>query len=294
MRSALPYCSSIFLRKPWQRGLVGGVAGHHLIGQRKAFRRDDQRNDHLHAIGPLVPAVAVPALVAFRKGRIALEIGAGQIVEQHVELRVEQIFPALRQVVKQRFLMFNQPVQALVEFMDLRQFKARPQQIGHRAVLIPVPMQPPFAAGIDQTIAAKRLNDQIPARPLAARRQPLCPELIKTQLLVQRARQPARTPLPGPAQFHILEPNLHHLLVVDLDGTILGKQRHRLCRRRPILENLDRLAPRLPLRTVNLAEVEHLALNDPSTSNPAVLHHVPVTVLFTIFLAIRATEEHGA
>ncbi|MCH8059110.1 MAG: hypothetical protein IIA11_01490 [Proteobacteria bacterium] len=31
-------------------------------------------------------------------------------------------------------------VQALVELVDLHQFKARPQTIGHRAVVVPVPM----------------------------------------------------------------------------------------------------------------------------------------------------------
>ena len=117
---------------------------------------------------------------------------------------------------------------------------------------------------------------------------------LETELLVQRAGKPASTPLSGPAQFHVLEPNLHHLLIVDLDRTILGKQCQRLCRRGPIFEDLNRPAPGLALRIVYLAEVEHLSLNNTSTTNPAVFHHAPISVLFTIFLAIRATEEHRA
>ena len=42
------------------------VAGQHLVGQRQAFGRDDQRNHHLRAVRPLVTAVAVTALIALR------------------------------------------------------------------------------------------------------------------------------------------------------------------------------------------------------------------------------------
>ena len=89
------------LQKAPQRGLVRGVAGHHLVGQGKTLRRDHQRDDHLHAIRALVPAVAIAALVSFGKGRIALKIGAGQIVEQHLELHPKEILPALPQVLEQ-------------------------------------------------------------------------------------------------------------------------------------------------------------------------------------------------
>jgi hypothetical protein len=42
-----------------------------------------------------------------------------------------------------------------------------------------------------------------------------------------------------------------------------------------------------------LPEVEHLSLNNPSTGNAAVLYNTSVPVLFTVFLTIGATEEHG-
>ena len=47
------------LQERRQRGRICGVPRHHLVGQREAVRRDDQRDHHLHAVGPLVPAVAV-------------------------------------------------------------------------------------------------------------------------------------------------------------------------------------------------------------------------------------------
>jgi hypothetical protein len=58
---------------------VGGVAGQNLIGQRQSFRRDDERDDDLRAIRPLVAAVAVARLGAFRQiGGVDLEITAAR------------------------------------------------------------------------------------------------------------------------------------------------------------------------------------------------------------------------
>jgi len=102
-------------------------------------------------------------------------------------------------------------------------------------------------------------------------------------------RQPARTPLPGPPQLHLLQPNLHHRRIIDLPRKILGKQRHGPRRCRSLLEYLDRLAPSLTLRTVNLPEIENLSLNNPSPRYPAVLDHGPVPVRFPVLLPIGKT-----
>ena len=60
----------------------------------EALGRDNERDDVLAAISPLVTAVAVLAQVRFASLDIALEVGAGQVVQQHVELRAEQLAPA--------------------------------------------------------------------------------------------------------------------------------------------------------------------------------------------------------
>jgi hypothetical protein len=110
----------------------------------------------------------LPFVVVF-KGRIALEVRAGQIIEEHVELRVEQIFPSLCQMVEKGSLVFEQPVQALVKFVDFHQLKACPQKIGHGACFIPVPVKPPLTPGINETVTAKGLGYQIPTCSFAAR-----------------------------------------------------------------------------------------------------------------------------
>jgi hypothetical protein len=77
-----------------QRLAVGRIAGQDLVGERQAFGGDDEGDDELRAIGPLVAAVAVTAFGALGQvGGVDLEIGAGQIVEQDVEGRGGEIKP---------------------------------------------------------------------------------------------------------------------------------------------------------------------------------------------------------
>jgi hypothetical protein len=72
-----------------------GVAGQDFIGQRQAVRRHNERDDHLNAVRPMVPRIAEAAFVGFRKRRVRLEVSAGEIVEQHAEVGVEQVPPTL-------------------------------------------------------------------------------------------------------------------------------------------------------------------------------------------------------
>ena len=74
-------------QKGFQRGLVAGVARHHIVGWRKPFWSYHQGHDHLPAIRPLVLAVAETPFAAGR--RVALEIPAGQVVKQDLEFRLE-------------------------------------------------------------------------------------------------------------------------------------------------------------------------------------------------------------
>jgi len=115
----------------------------------------------------------------------ALQVRAGQVVEQHVVGGVEQVLPAPRQVIEQRPLMGKKKIQAPIQPMDLGQCVTGSQQVGHRAVPVPFPVQPPLTARIDQPIGCQRLEDQIPTRALAAQRQSLRPEPVQFQLVVE-------------------------------------------------------------------------------------------------------------
>jgi hypothetical protein len=89
------------------------------------------------------------ALVRVIVRRRGLEIGAGEVVQQHFEPRPEQVLPTLAQMREQRLLVGQQLVQAAIERSLLRQPIIRSEQIRHRALLEPLPVQAPLAAGID-------------------------------------------------------------------------------------------------------------------------------------------------
>ena len=289
-RSERPYCVSIFFRKSANVVLSLVLPVHHLIGQRKTLRRHDQGNHHLHAVRALVAAVSEPTLV--RKRRIALEIGGGQIVKQHVEARVEQRLPAFPQKREKRPLVLQQLVQTTVERVGADDAHRTAEQVPHGAVLVPVPVQPPLAARIDQLVAHQRLQHIQPTGALAARPQPRTPKPIQTQPIPQCQRQPTRTPLPWTVQAKILDVDPNHLAIQLRRFPIRRKQRHRRRTRIPP-QHLDRSAPGRALTVVDLAQVQHLTLHHAIVEVADVLHHAPVTVFLAVLEAPLGTHEHG-
>ena len=277
------------LKERRQRGVVGGVPRHYLVGQREALRRDDQRDHHLHAVGPLVPAAAETAL-AFER-RIALEIGRGQVVKQHVEARVEQRRPPAAQIREEVLLVRRQLVEAAIE----RVVGDRPvaaKEIAQRAVLVPVAVKTPLAARVDQPVAGEDLQDVEPPRALPARRQALTPETVQVQPVPQDQGQPARPPTARIVQRHLRDVDLDHLAGQLRRLAILGKQRH-LPRPRLALHHINRAAPRRTLAVVDLAQIEDLTLISPAATDPDVLHHTPIAVLLAVLEASFAAHEHG-
>ena len=99
-----------------------------------------------------------------------------------------------------RFSPHEQPVMTAIQLVDLGQPGILAQQIGQSAALKPLTVQPPFAPRRQQAIGDQYEQDLIPARPLTAHAEPLAPELIQLKLPPQQQRQPARAPLPRPAQ----------------------------------------------------------------------------------------------
>jgi hypothetical protein len=61
----------------------------------------------------VAPFAAVAALGAIPKRRVALEVGAGLIAQDHVEIGIRVILPASLQVGEERFLVFEQAVELL-------------------------------------------------------------------------------------------------------------------------------------------------------------------------------------
>ena len=112
----------------------------------------------------MIARISEAALVALGKRRIALEVGARQVVQQH---------------------------------------------IAHRAALKPLPMQPPLAARIHQSIRHQHHQHMMPIRARARFRQPGSTEFIQLQLLPQLHKPPTRAPLPGAMQPEFTQSHLH-------------------------------------------------------------------------------------
>ena len=181
MRWAWPYCAWIFCRNSFERGFVAGVARHDFIGQRKAFGTEHHRDDHLAAVGAFVPAVAV-----FGFGRLlhlALEISAGQVVEQQVVSGAEEIFPARLQMREERRPVRVNAIQTFVETVLGRHGEVFVEQLVHRAGQKPAAVQMPLAARSDQLAHRQQFEHFEPRHLGFAVGQALAPERAQLQFI---------------------------------------------------------------------------------------------------------------
>src|SRR5580658_10406150 len=112
-------------------------------------------------------------------------------------------------MAEELFLVPEHLVQTTIKRVLFNERKIFIQQISHRALLKPLPMQPPLAARINESVADQGLQNMLPACSLPTVGQTVSPELIEPQLLVQFAGQPTSSPLSRPMQFHLFEPDLH-------------------------------------------------------------------------------------
>ena len=105
--------------------------------------------------------------------------------------------------------MIEQQVVAAVEGVFGGDAEVFIEQISHRAAVKPMAVQPPFAAGFQETIAAEQLQDVLPVGAFTGGAEALAPEGVEPQLFPQLGEQPAGTPLARAVDFHAVEPDLH-------------------------------------------------------------------------------------
>ena len=239
-----------------------------------------------------LPAGGVSAAEATHRGGLLVP-RCGQVIQQYIEAGVEQRLPAFPQKREKRALVRQQLVQAAIQYIVGDDPHRTAQQVPHRTVLVPVPVQAPLAARIDQLVAHLRLQDVQPARALPAHRQPQTPEPIQFQSIPKRQRQPTRAPLPRPMQTQVLDVDANRLAIQLRRFPIVGKQRHRHWARVPP-QHLDRFAPGRPLAVVDLAEIEHLLLHHTAVAVAAVLDHAPVTMLLAVLETSLGAHKHGS
>src|SRR6266853_2608253 len=172
--------------------------------------------------------------------------------------------------------------------------KSSPSRVPDGALRVPLPMQPPLAAWVDQPVGHQRLQHVQPTRSLSRGRQSWRPEVIQPQLIPQMAGQPAGAPLPRPVQPQSAEPDMHHIAIQNWRRAVLGEQRDLPRVLASLVERFDRSAPRGFLAVIDLAQIQHLPLHRPPARHPAVLDDAPVAVLLAVLLANLVAQKHAA
>ena len=90
-----------------------------------------------------------------------------------------------------------------------------------------------------------------------------------------------------------LEPHLHAVAVdVGRNLAIRQKQRELAMLPAPFIKGFDQMAPGLTLAAIDLAEIQHLALDDLAASTTPVLDNIPIAMLLAVFEASVGSQEH--
>src|SRR5215471_3965534 len=125
-----------------------------------------------------------------------------------------------------------------------------------------------------------------PAGAFARIGQTSRPKAIESQLLVELAGEPTRTPLARPVQLHGSESDLHAMARRVVGHRPIGREQGQLRGLlRALVKGIDHPAPGFLLAIVDLAEVEHLALHDLAAGAAFAFDNAPVAVLLAVLEA---------
>ena len=236
--------------------------------------------------------VTEAAGIRFVFRHVALEVGAGQVVEQHVELRAEQIAPAPEQMGEEFVLVCEQAVEAAIERVVLGNAFVHAEQIGQRGGGKPVPGQPPFTARGEPPVKRKHAEDFLPVRAFATTAQARSEEGIELEVAPELIAQPARAPGARAGELQFMEPHLHGGGVASQGGAIFGKERALPGLALLFVEDFDGLLPGGALGVVDLTQIEDVALHD-AASDATALDDRPGAMRLAVLFARTALEKHA-
>src|SRR4029079_18840289 len=114
------------------------------------------------------------------------------------------------------------------------------------------------------------------------------------ELLVELAREPARPPLPRPAQLHRFTPQLDRLSLRVVGQSPVGQTQCSLPGAPAVLvEGLDLSTPGGMLAVVDLAEIQNRLLHHPAAGTASALDKAPVAVLLAILDSPCGAQVHA-
>ncbi len=174
------------------RGDVRAIAGEELVAQRHPLTRDDEGEADLHAVRPVIAAVA-PLGQGIGEG-LPLEVGARDVVEEQVVVQGEEFAESRDQVLLQSCLVGEKAIQSAVEAIVVDERRGQRQQVLERGSTIPVLGDVQFARGLTQSGQHQHGGHRGPGH----RRAPGWQQVLEQFVQAQRAPE-------GPAQPHIPE-----------------------------------------------------------------------------------------
>jgi len=136
------------------------------------------------------------------------------------------------------------------------------KQVAHGAGFEPIPVQPPFAARIQQSVTDLCFENIEPRRAFAAGRKSGLPEPIQPQLIPQFQSQPAAAPLPWMTQCHLAEAELNGIDGLWWRRPVLREKTHLLDGGMGrAIQHIQRQTPLRPLRVIYFAKIQKLTLD---------------------------------
>ena len=126
-RPSAPYFFSIASMIVCDRLRIVRVAGEDLVAQRKAVLGHHQADADLRPVGAAVARVT--ALGQRTARHLALEVGAGHVVQQQVALQLEQFAEPLAEMLFQRLLVRQELIERLVEPVGVDLLRRHAQEI---------------------------------------------------------------------------------------------------------------------------------------------------------------------
>ena len=190
---------------------IVGVAGEHLVAQREAVEGHHQGDAHLLAVGAVIAGIAALRLRVGR--RLALEIGARDVIEQHFVLNREQLAAALRQMRFQRRLVREQMIEAAIEPILVDLLIAKLQQIAKRRAPVPVLGNVQFARRLAEPRRHQHRRHLRPGDAFLAGRQQSLAQLLKPHAAPQRQRQIHIAELPRAFDANALQTHRHRQML---------------------------------------------------------------------------------
>lgn len=265
-----------------QRAAVVGIAGEHLVAQREAVEGHHQGDADLLAIGPVVAAVAATGqLVALG---LALEVGAGHVVQQHLVVDREQLPAAPRQVRLQRGLVLQQQIERSIQPVLVDQIAVELQQVAQRRATVPVLGDVQLARRLAQPSRHQYRRHLRPGHRFLARgHQPLA-QIGQPRAAPQGQRQVDVAELARAFDAHALQAHRdRHIGLTVVEQAGLLRRSDQLPRQRPRLQ---------PASRIQLAKLSDCLLDHPTTDTNAA-YQPPVAVHLPVLPSRRVTQVHA-